>query len=433
MKKDRVVLGAAALLALAGFAQAGTAVPTQDFGGGYVPDQNSGVQDQGPVQQEQVQQIEAPMAQEQGPVQQVQEQVVYDDATKSAGPDQMLSGGAPGVPVNAKPGECYSRCIAPAKYKNVTERIMVKPATERIETIPAKYREVDKQVVAKDASERIETTPPKFAWRTERIVLRPASERLRAIPARYETRQDQVVIKPASSRIVTTPPVFRTVKERVLVQAASNKWIRTAVPCSPEDVKLGLTDCETLCLVETPAMYKTVIKKILVTPPQQKTVTIPAEFETITKDVLVAPARVEKEVIPAEYQTVRKKIMIEPAKTVRIPVPAEYKTIRVKEVVQEASERRVPVPAEYQTITKRIKVSDSQIVWRAVLCEDKIKDTKVLSVQKSLSQEGFDPGPVDGNYSAQTQQALRAFQRSKGLPEGGGMTIETLDALGVYE
>lgn len=413
MKKDRVALGAAALLALAGFAHA------NDFGGGYNPGQDVGVQ-------------EEPM-QDMGPVQGGGEQVVYEDVSASVGPDQMLSGGVPGVPVNAKPGECYSRCIAPARYKTVTERIMVRPATERIETIPAKYRWAEKRVVAKDASERIETMPPKFAWRTERIVLRPASERLRAIPAQYQTRQEQVVVKPASTRIVTTPPVFRTVKERVLVQAASTKWIRTAVPCAPEDVKLGLTDCETLCLVETPAMYKTVIKKILVTPPQEKTVTIPAEFETITKDVLVAPARVEKEVIPAEYQTVRKKIMVEPAKTRTIPVPAEYKTIRVKEVVQEASERRIPVPAEYQNITKRVKISDSKIVWRAVLCEDQIQDTKVLSVQRALSQEGFNPGPIDGNYNQSTQQALRAFQRSKGLPEGGGMTIETLEALGVYE
>ena len=418
MKKDRVALGAAALLALAGFAHA------NDFGGGYKPGQDVGVQEE-PLQEPVVQQ-------DMGSVQE-QQVVVYEDASASAGPDQMLSGGVPGVPVNAKPGECYSRCIAPAKYKTVTERILVRPATERIETIPAEYRMAEKRVVAKDASERIETLPPKFAWRTERIVLRPASERLRAIPAQYETRQEQVVIKPSSTRIVTTPPVFRTVKERVLVQAASTKWIRTAVPCAPEDVKLGLTDCETLCLVETPAMYKTVIKKILVTPPQEKTVTIPAEFETITKDVLVAPARVEREVIPAEYQTVRKKVMIEPAKTRTIPVPAEYKTITVKEVVREASERRIPVPAEYQNLTKRVKVSDSKIVWRAVLCEDQIKDTKVLSVQKALSQEGFDPGPIDGSYSQSTQQALRAFQRSKGLPEGGGMTIETLEALGVYE
>jgi hypothetical protein len=396
MKKDKVALGAAAFLMLfGGVAQAGS----YDFGGG--PDQGD---------------------------------VVYESAVGAQiGPDQMLSGEVPGVPINARPGECYSRCIAPAKYKTVTEKVLVRPATEKIVPIPGKYRWVEKRIIAKDASERVETVPPRFEDRTVRVMVRPPSERLRVIPAKYDTRQEQVVIKPASTRNVTTPPVFKTVKQRILVQAASTKWIRTAVPCTLDDVKLGLTDCETLCLVETPAMYKTVIKKVLVTPASQRTVTLPAEFETVTKTVVVEPAKVLKETIPAEYKTITKTVMVEPAKTRRIPVPPEYKTIRVKQVVQEPGERRIPVPPKYETVTKRVKVSDSKIVWRAVVCEDQIKDTKVIQVQRALAQEGFDPGPVDGNYSEQTQQALRAYQRSKGLPEGGGMTIETLESMGIYE
>jgi len=398
MKKDKVALGAAAFLILvSGAAQAGN----YDFGGG--PEQGEAVY-------ESTEQMEAQI-----------------------GPDQMLASGVPGVPVNARPGECYSRCIAPAKYKTVTEKVLVRPATEKIVPIPGKYRWVEKRIVAKEASERIETTPPRFEDRTVRVMVKPPSERLRVIPAKYDTRQEQVVIKPASTRTVTTPPVFKTVKQRILVQAASTKWIRTAVPCTVDDIKLGLTDCETLCLVETPAMYKTVIKKVLVTPASERTVTIPAEFETITRTVVVEPAKVVKETLPAEYKTITKTVMVEPAKTRSIPVPAEYKTIRVKQVVQEPGERRIPVPAKYETVTKRVKVSDSKIVWRAVVCQDQIQDTKVIQVQRALSQEGFDPGAVDGSYSEQTQQALRAYQRAKGLPEGGGMTIETLESMGIYE
>jgi hypothetical protein len=392
MKKDKVALGVAAFLILAGGISV-TQVQAQamnyhDFGGGY----------------------------EQGQI----------------GPDQMLASEVPGVPVNAKPGECYSRCIAPAKYKTVTERVLVRPASERIVPIPGKYRWVRKRVIAKEASERIETTPPRFEDRTVRVLVRPASVRLKVIPARYETRQEQVVVKPASTRNITTPPVFKTVKQRILVQAASTKWIRTAVPCSTDDMKLGLTDCETLCLIETPAMYKTVIKKVLVTPASQRTVTIPAEFETVTKTVVAEPARTVEETIPAQYKTITKTVMVEPAKTRKVPIPPEYKTIRVKQVVQQPGERRVPVRPKYENVTKRVKVSESKIVWRAVVCEGQLKDSQLVQVQRALAQEGFDPGPVDGSYSQQTQQALRAYQRAKGLPEGGGMTIETLESLGIY-
>jgi Putative peptidoglycan binding domain len=36
-----------------------------------------------------------------------------------------------------------------------------------------------------------------------------------------------------------------------------------------------------------------------------------------------------------------------------------------------------------------------------------------------LHEFGFDPGPVDGIYTTQTQVAVRAFQRRYGLPVSG--------------
>jgi peptidoglycan hydrolase-like protein with peptidoglycan-binding domain len=36
-----------------------------------------------------------------------------------------------------------------------------------------------------------------------------------------------------------------------------------------------------------------------------------------------------------------------------------------------------------------------------------------------LQQFGFDPGPVDGTFTVQTQGAVRAFQRRYGLPVSG--------------
>jgi peptidoglycan hydrolase-like protein with peptidoglycan-binding domain len=36
-----------------------------------------------------------------------------------------------------------------------------------------------------------------------------------------------------------------------------------------------------------------------------------------------------------------------------------------------------------------------------------------------LNEFGFDPGPVDGTFTAQTQAAVRAFQARYGLPVSG--------------
>lgn len=55
----------------------------------------------------------------------------------------------------------------------------------------------------------------------------------------------------------------------------------------------------------------------------------------------------------------------------------------------------------------------------------------IMRVQAALYSKGYDPGAIDGVLSAQTKQALRKFQTSRGLPASAKMTTATLNALGV--
>ena len=388
-----------------------------------------------------------------------------------------------GLPTNVTPGECYSRCLAPAVFEDIEEEIEVAPAMERTEIIPAEYEWVQEQVVAKEASEKIKVIPAKYDWVEEQVVVKEASEKIKVIPARYERqevqevvkeaseelkaipavyawREGQVMVSPEITKIILTNPGYTEVKEQVLVKAPSAKWIKKATHCSPEDIKMGLTDCDTLCYVAVPAMYKMVIKKVpsecaggvdgcrqvvvipaeykpvrtkvVVEPARTETITVPAEYRRVSKQVLVEPARTETVVIPAEYRNVRKKAMVEPARTEIVPVSAEYKTVRVKKLVREAEEQIVQIPAEYRTLTKKVKVSDSKIVWRPALCEDEAVDSKIREMQSALSREGFYTGEVNGVLTQGTNEAIRAYQVQRGLPQGGGMTLETLESLGIY-
>jgi peptidoglycan hydrolase-like protein with peptidoglycan-binding domain len=54
----------------------------------------------------------------------------------------------------------------------------------------------------------------------------------------------------------------------------------------------------------------------------------------------------------------------------------------------------------------------------------------VMKVQQALAKEGYNPGPIDGNYGGQTRGAVAAYQKVKGLGEGE-LTYETLESLGV--
>jgi len=56
---------------------------------------------------------------------------------------------------------------------------------------------------------------------------------------------------------------------------------------------------------------------------------------------------------------------------------------------------------------------------------------QVREVQHALKSQGHDPGPIDGTLGADTQEALRAFQKSQDLPVTGQLDSETIAKLGV--
>ena len=55
----------------------------------------------------------------------------------------------------------------------------------------------------------------------------------------------------------------------------------------------------------------------------------------------------------------------------------------------------------------------------------------VRAVQQALNARGYNAGPVDGQFGAATQDAVRRFQQFAGLPATGELTPSTLSALGV--
>ena len=55
----------------------------------------------------------------------------------------------------------------------------------------------------------------------------------------------------------------------------------------------------------------------------------------------------------------------------------------------------------------------------------------VRQVQEALKAQGHDPGSVDGVMGPQTQEAIRAYQRSQNLTETGRLDAQTSEKLGV--
>jgi g-D-glutamyl-meso-diaminopimelate peptidase len=47
------------------------------------------------------------------------------------------------------------------------------------------------------------------------------------------------------------------------------------------------------------------------------------------------------------------------------------------------------------------------------------RGTEVMKIQATLKKIGYNPGPIDGVFGSQTEEAVRQFQRNNGLTADG--------------
>jgi len=293
--------------------------------------------------------------------------------------------GGSDLPPNAVAGKCYAKCMIPDQYETVTEQVLLKEASSRLEVVPAVYETLNEQVLVKEAYTVLEV-----------------------VPATFTTVTEEIMTKEASSRLEYVPPVYETVTEQVLVSPATTKWVKGRADrnCLSEDPD----KCKVWCLTEVPAQYKTVTKQVLRSPATTRETPIPAEYKTISKAVIQTPASTQDRQIPAEYRTVTKQVLKSPATTREVEIPAEYSTITTQKLVRTGG------------------FSD----WVEVLCQSKVTSAKVIEVQQALQARGYNPGPIDDKMGPRTKEALLLFQKDNGLPMGN-LNIDTLRALGVAE
>ncbi len=62
---------------------------------------------------------------------------------------------------------------------------------------------------------------------------------------------------------------------------------------------------------------------------------------------------------------------------------------------------------------------------------DDLSQSEIRQIQQALSDQGFNPGDVDGQWGPQTEQALTEFQTQQNLSRTADLDQETLSALGV--
>lgn len=290
------------------------------------------------------------------------------------------------TPENAQPGECYAKIYYPPVMGTETQQVLVSEASSSLKIIPAKY-----------------------ATKTERVLVKEASTRLTVVPATYKTVTETVEVQPATQRKVRVTGKTRVATEKILVSPARTMW----KPGTSLNNQSGVLrtragdNGEIMCLVQVPAVYKTVSRTIK-EPDTFRTVDVPAVTKTVTRQVVATPATTREVPVPAQYGTVTKTVLVEPAREVSTPIPAQYRTI-----------------------TRQVEKSPARSEFSSVLCKTNATNAKIREIQMALKSKGFNPGPIDGVVSSRTLRALNAFRSANGMASNGFVTVDTLNKLGV--
>lgn len=283
-------------------------------------------------------------------------------------------------PPDAKPGECYTRVVAPTPMRDVTEQVKIKEESVRLTEVPAVMETVDEQVLVRSATQREEV-----------------------VPATYKEIDENILVAAAYTKKIPVPATYTTRTERVMTAPERSYWKKGTGPLA----KIDNTTGEIMCYVTDPAVY-----------------------ETITHTDLATAATVRDEEVAAVYKTAKRTVIDQPASIVKIDVPAEYTTTKVTKVKTEARIDREVVPAEYRTVTKQVIVGESKMEWRRVLCETNSSPALIAEIQTALNAKGYKAGEADGDLDRETLGALESFQKDNRLATGG-VTYESLVALGV--
>lgn len=229
------------------------------------------------------------------------------DTARLAG--QCLSTGAAPCPADypprAEPGQCYAKIRTPPRFETYSETVVVTPARREARTIPAVYETADQQVMI--SPERVERY---------------------TVPATYRTVYETVVERPAGVRTQYEEAVYQARYETVMVRPARTEWRRQFVGPGgiiPVGARIQPTG-EILCLMEIPAEFQQVERRVLIQPARSYQVVIPAVMRQVARQVVDCPDKVMERVIPAVWRTEQVRRVVEPARTEYVDIPAVTRT-----------------------------------------------------------------------------------------------------------
>jgi len=272
------------------------------------------------------------------------------------------------LPENPEPGKCYVRCKTPDVWKNQDVTIETNAAYNKVVTYPAEYKTITERVLVKEASQRLELVPAVYETRDVVVTVKEASYKLEVVPGSFGSETLTYTAKEDASKLSVVPATFKSDSETIEIKPASAVWQMSdkAPDCESSDPN----DCRYWCYKPIPSEFVTIPQtKLAIDAHTQKT-SVPGFNKSYKKTVVANKPTTRKIEIPAVTKIVKKTVMVTPPTTRVIDIPAEYATIKKVVLTKDAWEENITVPAKFKTVVKEVLVTKGGLTsWEEVDCK----------------------------------------------------------------
>ncbi|TBV13777.1 peptidoglycan-binding domain-containing protein [Stutzerimonas kirkiae] len=205
---------------------------------------------------------------------------------------------APAEPV-IQAGQCWVYAQIKPKPVQSTLDVVIKDSVNRISVTPAELQNGLTQVVTREGTRTYRIEPPTYRQVSERVEVRPEVKRYTVVPAVYEEHEQTVTLEEA--RTVLDP--CRTAGTRYARESgvmafcarevpAQTRTLKTQVLVAPESVR---EDIE-------PAVFETVTRWVVDKPAQAVEVLLEPELAQLRVEQLVRPVQASQVVIAEKTQ-----------------------------------------------------------------------------------------------------------------------------------
>ena len=216
---------------------------------------------------------------------------------------QMVAQTAPEPGMPNEPGKCYAKCLIADQYETVTEQILVKEATTRVEIVPGSTETLSEQVLKSEGSNTLSVVPAQFETVTEQVLKSEGSSAVTISPATFETVTEQVLASDGANDLRVIPATFETVTEQILKAEGSSS------------------------VSITPATFETVSEQVLASEGSSDVRITSAQFETASEEIITQDGASDLRISPAQFETASEQVLkAEGSSSVRIS-PAQFETV----------------------------------------------------------------------------------------------------------